>query len=294
MSPSLRIELLVTDLDNTLYDWISYFAAAFSRMVGAASVMLEVPEERLLDELRAVHQQSGNTEQPFALAYTPTARERWPGVSLAERAKALAPAFEEFNRSRRDCLVLYPGVRETLREVRRRGVPLVGLTDAMWPNALHRLRLLELEELFTYLYAPDPGNRDWSDPMRRGGYSDSPVQLAKLLPAERKPSPSGLLRICSDLGIPRDRTLYIGDSLVRDVGMARDIGVHTAWAAFGQVNDPRSWEKVARVTHWSAEEVARDRDAEVVPSTIVPDAVLEESLAEVLGAFHFEKRGDER
>ena len=291
MSPRPPIQLLVTDLDNTLYDWISYFAAAFSRMVGAASRELDVPEEQLLDELRAVHQQSGNTEQPFALAYTPTAEARWPGSSLAERVETLAGVFEQFNRARRDCLVLYPGVRETLQEVRRRGVPLVGLTDAMWPNALHRMRLLELEGLFTHLYAPDPGNTDWSDPLRRGGYPDSPVQLAKLGPSERKPSSSGLRRICADLDVPPDRALYVGDSLVRDVGMAQEVGVRTAWAMFGQVTDLRRWEKVARVTHWSAEEVARDRDAPRDTSVVEPDAVLKESLAEILEAFELSAGG---
>jgi FMN phosphatase YigB (HAD superfamily) len=288
-----QIRLLVTDLDNTLYDWITFFSEAFSRMVAVASEMLEVSEEQLLDELRGVHQESGNTEQPFALAYTRTVCERLPDRSLAERVKAMGPAFEAFNQVRRERLVLYPGVRETLREVQRRGVPIVGLTDAMWPNAHFRLRLLGIEEVFDHLYAPGPDDTRWSDPMGTGGYGDRPVRLEMLRTSERKPSASGLCRICSDLEVPHDQTLYVGDSLARDVGMARTVGVRTAWAAFGQVFDLGRWEKVARVTHWSEEEVARDRDSSHGPDGadglggIEPEVILKESLAEILDAFDF-------
>ncbi len=287
MTPRPSVHLLITDLDNTLYDWISYFSAALSRMVGVAAGRLDVPRERLLDELREVHRESGNTEQPFALAHTRSVRKRYPGWTLEERARALEPAFAAFNAARREHLVLYPGVAETLREVRRRGLPVVGLTDAMWPNAVHRLRMLEIEEHFTHLYAASPDAEHWADPMQAGGYPESPVRLVKLRTTERKPSSSGLRRICADLGTPPERSVYVGDSLVRDVGMAQEVGARTAWATFGQVADMHRWEEVARVTHWSADEVARDRDAPRDTATIEPDAVLEADYSELLDAFEF-------
>ena len=70
------IQLLVTDLDNTLYDWVTFFANAFYDMVGSAASILGVPEDRLLDELQEVHRERRDTEYPFALLETRIVSEK--------------------------------------------------------------------------------------------------------------------------------------------------------------------------------------------------------------------------
>lgn len=56
------IELSVTDLDNTLYDWVTFFASSFYAMVSRAAEILGTPVEMLLDECRRVHQCYGDSE----------------------------------------------------------------------------------------------------------------------------------------------------------------------------------------------------------------------------------------
>jgi hypothetical protein len=51
--------LLITDLDNTLYDWVSFFTPSFKGMVDELIALLDVREETLLDEFKAVHQHYG-------------------------------------------------------------------------------------------------------------------------------------------------------------------------------------------------------------------------------------------
>jgi len=41
------MRLLITDLDNTLYDWITYFANSFRAMVKDLATTLDVEEDLL-------------------------------------------------------------------------------------------------------------------------------------------------------------------------------------------------------------------------------------------------------
>ena len=47
------ISLVVTDLDNTVYDWLNAFVPAFYAMVHEAAPLIGVDEEELLDDLQA-------------------------------------------------------------------------------------------------------------------------------------------------------------------------------------------------------------------------------------------------
>lgn len=68
---SPRIRLFITDLDNTLYDWVSFFTSSFYEMVGEAAGLLQADRGELLDQLRDVHRRHHNSEHPFALLETP-------------------------------------------------------------------------------------------------------------------------------------------------------------------------------------------------------------------------------
>ena len=79
MKPTIR--LVVTDLDNTLYDWVSFFVPSFYAMVDEAVELLQVARERLLDDLQEVHVRYGTSEQPFALLETKVVEDRLSGKS---------------------------------------------------------------------------------------------------------------------------------------------------------------------------------------------------------------------
>jgi hypothetical protein len=57
-------KLLITDLDNTRYDRVTFFTASFRSMVTELTSMLETSEDNLLEESKSIHQRYGNSEQP--------------------------------------------------------------------------------------------------------------------------------------------------------------------------------------------------------------------------------------
>jgi phosphoglycolate phosphatase len=58
----MQQKLLITDLDNTLYDWVTFFTASFRSMVTELTSMLETSEDNLLEEFKSIHQRCGNSE----------------------------------------------------------------------------------------------------------------------------------------------------------------------------------------------------------------------------------------
>jgi phosphoglycolate phosphatase len=281
-----RIRLLITDLDNTLYDWVTYFAESFHAMVVVAAPLLEVSEKTLLDELREVHRRYHNTEHPFALLETPAVRERFASLTRDEQAHMCHPAFAAFNAARDRTLTLYPGVAETLRAVRAAGVPVVGHTEATVANARFRLRRLGIAPLFDRLYAS--ANEGEGPPGTREPRAAAPVPPTRHLAAgERKPDPAVLRDICQDFAVNPADTLYVGDSTARDIAMAVAAGAHSAWAAYGTRVPPELWRRVVRVSHWTEEDVRRARAAERRAVAVHPDVTLDQGLADILDHFLF-------
>src|SRR5216683_3756818 len=129
-----NIKLLITDLDNTLFDWLSSFVPAFYAMIEVAAKILSIDQEQLLDEMKAVHQRYHNSEQPFALLETQTVAHKYPHATELARKDLLAEAFRAFNEVRKSNLKLYPGVRETLKEIRKTGCIIVAHTEAVAEN----------------------------------------------------------------------------------------------------------------------------------------------------------------
>jgi hypothetical protein len=102
---------------------------------------------------KVIHQHYGNSEQPFAALELPTVLRQFPAASRAELVSHVAPAFEAFNHMRKETLHLYAGVAETLRAFDKRGIKVVGHTEAIAINAWYRLRALDIAPLLSRLYA---------------------------------------------------------------------------------------------------------------------------------------------
>jgi phosphoglycolate phosphatase-like HAD superfamily hydrolase len=81
-----------------------------------------------------------------------------------------------------------------------------------------------------------------------------------LPPEDRKPNPKTLRDICEQLNVDHRFSLYLGDSLVRDVFMAKSAGVVSAWARYSAAVDPELWARLVRVTHWTEADVEREKE----------------------------------
>lgn len=281
-----EIQLLVTDLDNTLYDWVTYFSMSFYAMVDAAVERFDFPREQLLDELREIHRQYHNSEQPFALLETPLARAAFPGRSRRELFHVMDDAFHAFNSARNRTLKTYPGVLETLQAATAAGCSVAAHTEATATNAHFRLKKLDLASYFDRLYAVRPAGPAHPSP-RDTRDAGTALPIETLGQHQRKPNPEVLSRICGDFGVPPERTLYVGDSLTNDVGMAVEAGVLCAWAKYGTTYDRSLWSGLVRVTHWTDEDVRDAEEAKKRFGGVEPDLTLAERMDEILGAFEF-------
>lgn len=279
MKPKIR--LVVTDLDNTLYDWVTFFVTAFYEMVDVAVKILDVDREQLLDDLRSVHRKYHNSEQPFALLETETVRFRLRDLTKDQQVARLNEAFHAFNRARKRTLHLYPGVVDTLVELRARGVRVVAHTEATVTNAQFRLSKLGLSQHIERLYALEHVGEPHPMPERIEPISG--VSMVRMLRHdERKPDPQVLFDISRDMSVPPNEILCVGDSIVKDIGMAKEAGTWAAWARYGtEFNDPKVWAALVRVTHWTDEDVLRANVDKQRLGATKPDRVLSQ-FADIL------------
>lgn len=263
--------LLITDLDNTLYDWVTFYAQSFRAMAEELAVLLEVPADRIYAEFKAVHQRCGNSEQPFAILELPSVAARFQGLSRDEMLSALAVPLKAFNSSRKRLLQLYPGIFPALEALHAAGVKVVGHTEAVLANSYYRLERLGITPFFTRLYTlADKIAPAYSGP---GFKFPAPDFISVVSRDERKPNPRLLLDICAREGVRPDQALYIGDSLVRDVAMAKDAGIFAVWARYGTEFDRTLWDVLVRVTHWTDEDVAREEALRHRHRDVMPDLV---------------------
>jgi FMN phosphatase YigB (HAD superfamily) len=279
----VRPTLLVTDLDNTLYDWVTFFARAFQAMVVELETLLGVSEDQLLTEFKAVHERYGSSEQPFAVFDLPAVKSSYPGASRRELRECLAPALLAFNATRDRELALYPGVQDTLETLRAAGVTIVGHTEATAANAYYRVTKLRINGYFKHLYVAAGKPVRHPDPSRAASLAPPRGLVTQLPNSERKPNPSVLIDICRREGIPTTRTVYVGDSLTKDIGMALAAGTIAAWARYGLEYDRSLWNLLVRVTHWTDADAARESELRQLP--VGPPDVVLDSFEELVRLF---------
>lgn len=282
--------MLVCDLDNTLYDWVGYFVPSFNAMVTAALPIIGCDREQLLDDLREVHQRHHDSEQPFALLETEVARRRFAGMSLSAMARELDPAFHAFNSMRKKTLRLNPGVLKGLAALERVGVTLVAHTESRLYGAFDRLYRLQILGYFRKIYCRERPISVHPDKEVSAAWFDRiPMHLVKeLAHHQAKPDPEVLLEICRTEGIAASCTAYVGDSIARDVLMAKRAGVFAIWAEYGARYDANLYADLVRVTHWTADEVAREQQLKAEASSIRPDYIASSSFLDVLAGLQIQ------
>jgi phosphoglycolate phosphatase len=282
------VTVLVTDMDNTLFDWLGMWQAAFGAMLARLTADSGVPRETLEQEFFALHQRHGTTEYAFAIQELPSLRARHPPEELPAR---YAAAIEAYRTMRRRTLALYPGVLDTLRTIRAAGALVVAYTESRAYYADYRVRMLGLDGALDYLYSlPDhalPGGTTRSQ-IRR--YPPEHYRLRSTVHRHTredawKPDASVLLEILRDVGADPRRAVYVGDSLVKDVAMAQAASVVDVFARYGDVRSRPGYALLRRVTHWSPAMLARSealREADVHPTH-----VLAHGFAELLALVDF-------
>jgi phosphoglycolate phosphatase len=77
-------------------------------------------------------------------------------------------------------------------------------------------------------------------------------KIVELANHQIKPDPIVLLEICAREGYAPENSAYVGDSIARDILMAKQAGVFAIWAAYGAEHDPVVFNDLVRISHWTA------------------------------------------
>ena len=291
--------VLVTDMDNTLFDWLGMWRAAFGAMLEHLIADSGVPRATLEAEFFAIHQRHGTTEYAFAIQELPSLRARHPRKAGAHAGEAedlperYAAAIDAYRVMRRRTLALYPGVQETLRAVRAAGALVIAYTESRAYYADYRVRTLELDGTLDYLYSlPDHALPEGLTASQIRRYPPEHYRLRSTVHRHTregawKPDASVLIGILSDVGAEPAEAVYVGDSLVKDVAMAQAAGVVDVFARYGDVRSRPGYDLLRRVTHWPPAMLARSEG--IREADIRPAHVLTEGFAELLDHVEFRR-----
>ncbi len=199
-----RVDAVLFDLDDTLFDQMLYLRGAFAAAARAAAPDDPDARRRLADAMTDVVRARGTGGGRIfeeALARVTLDADALRVQRMADAFRAHAPAHIE----------PAPGVATMLATLAARW-PLALVTDGEVPVQRAKLRALDLERHFAAVV--------FSDAI--GG------------PATRKPSPSPYEAALAALGVRPGRALYVGDNPHRDFAGARALGILTVRVLTGE------------------------------------------------------------
>jgi FMN phosphatase YigB (HAD superfamily) len=84
--------------------------------------------------------------------------------------------------------------------------------------------------------------------------------VEKLTPrCSKKPDAKVLNTIIDYLGLIKPECVYVGDNIMKDIGMAHHCGIEDVWAKYGVALRRPEYTLLRDVSHWTAEEVEREQ-----------------------------------
>src|SRR4051812_44083129 len=114
----MALSLFVTDIDNTLFDWVGYYVRAFSGMLEAVEEILRIPYAQLAEEAKEVFIRHGSIEYPFVVQELPSVAGVFGDDIDGMLARVVKPARQRFNALAEPLLRTYEGVPAALAAFR--------------------------------------------------------------------------------------------------------------------------------------------------------------------------------
>lgn len=200
------IKAVVFDLDNTLLDFMAMKSYAVKAGInGMNEAGLEIETEKANDIIMEIYEKKGYEYQAV-----------FDDLLLQELGKMnykyLAAGIVAYRKAREASLILYPNVNSTLIKLTKMGLKLGVVSDAPSREAWMRICYLNLHHIFDAVVT----------------FDDTGIH---------KPSPKPFKKICNLLNVCPENSIMVGDWPARDVIGAKDVGMLTAFAKYGDTFD---------------------------------------------------------
>ncbi|MCX7835974.1 MAG: HAD-IA family hydrolase [bacterium] len=199
------IKAILFDLDNTLVDFMQMKHACVEAAVTAMrDVGLKMSHQEATQKIYAIYSKHGIEYQEVF--------DRFLEEIHLSHPRFLAAAISAYRKTRTLHINPYPGVKETLLELIKRGIELGVVSDAPRKQAWLRLVDAGLDIFFNVVVA----------------FEDT---------GKLKPNPEPFLMAMEKLHVLPTETIMIGDWPERDMRGAKALGLYTAFARYGTLID---------------------------------------------------------
>lgn len=196
------INAVIFDLDNTLLDFMKMKSSAVDAGVsGMIEAGLIADKNETIKEIFDIYDAKGYEYQEV---FDEFIKNKFGHLDY----KMLASAIVAYRKSKEASLMLYPNVNRTLFTLSKMGLKLGVVSDAPSREAWLRLCYLNLHHIFDAVVTFD-------------------------VTGKHKPSPIPFLKASELLNIEPKNMLMIGDWPDRDVIGAKEVGMKTAFAKYG-------------------------------------------------------------
>ncbi len=200
------IKAVIFDLDNTLVDFMKMKAEAIDAAIRAMlDAGLELSYDEVKDRINAIYKEKGIE---FQYVFDSLLSDIFDKVNH----KILSAGVVAYRRAREAALVPYPHVYITLYELLKMGMKLAVVSDAPTKEAWLRLTYLNMHHIFDVVVT----------------FEDT---------SERKPHPAPFTLALNRLGVRPDEALMVGDWAERDIIGAKQVGMKTVFARYGDTFD---------------------------------------------------------
>ena len=196
------IKAVIFDLDNTLIDFMKMkrraIEEAIPAMIDSGLSISFADADRIIDEI--YKEQGIEYQQVFDVFLQ--------RVLKKIDYKILSAGIVAYRKAREAALIPYPHVYPTLHKLMKMGIKMGILSDAPVKEAWLRLAYLNLHHIFDAVVT----------------FEDT---------GARKPNPAPFKAILTKLNLEPEETLMVGDWAERDIVGAKNIGMKTAFAKYG-------------------------------------------------------------
>jgi len=198
------IKAIVFDFDNTLMDFMKMKQTAVDAAVDAMiDAGLKISKEQLKDEIYKIYWKEGIEDQQV---FDKVIEKVLGKIDY----KILANGIIGYRRAKEGMMCLYPHVHLTLITLVKMGLKMAIISDAPRLPVWMRIVSLGLTNYFDFVLTFDDTG-------------------------EHKPSSKPFKKILELLTTLPEQTLMVGDWLERDILGAKNIGMKTVWAKYGNI-----------------------------------------------------------